>query len=310
MSTNRNAYTSGHFLFRLDGSPDTSWLKSVDGGGVKASVTAESVGPDNLQLKHVSTVEIEPLSFEIGMSASSPVFEWIQDSWLKKDFSRRNGEVIHADFNLKSVLEQPFRDALISEVTFPALDGSDKNAAYLTVKILPEQISLKKGDGNTLRGIETQKQKLWTPSSFRLDIGNGELDPDCDHVNKIESFTVKQKIKPLYVGKSRYPELEPTGVEFPNLTLSLAAAYADGFIKWYNEHLIEGRRDPDQQKEGAIEFLDPTTSEVIFRVKLHEIGIHHLTIEKSEANAESIKRCKVELFVQSMELDLGTSGLG
>lgn len=305
MSTNRTAYTSGHFLFRLDGSKDTSWLKSVDGGGVKGSVTEENVGPDSFQLKHVATVEIEPLSFEIGMSASSPVFQWIQDSWKRK-FSRRNGEVVHADFNLSSVLEQPFEDALISEVTFPALDGSDKNPAYLNVKLLPERIKLVPGNGRKLQGEETPKQKLWTPSSFRLDIDG----VDCRHVNKIDSFTVKQKIKPLYTGKNRYPELEPTGVEFPKLNLTVAAAYAGGFIEWYNKLVVEGDQDPRQQKTGSIDFLDPSTNQEIFSVQLNKIGINHLTIEKSEANAESIKRCKIELFVESMDLNIGASGLG
>jgi T4-like virus tail tube protein gp19 len=305
MSTNRTAYTSGHFLFRLDGSKDTSWLKSVDGGGVKGAVTEESIGPDNFQLKHVATVEIEPLSIEVGMSASSPIFTWIQDSW-KRQFSRRNGEVVHADFNLASVLAQSFEEALISEVTFPALDGSNKEAAYLSLKLLPERIKLEKRGGERLSAEETPKQKLWTPASFRLDIDG----VDCKHVNKIESFTVKQKIKPLYTGKSRYPELEPTGVEFPKLNLSIAAAYADGFIDWYNKLVVEGDQDPRQQKTGSIDFLDPSTNEEIFSVQLNKIGINHLTIEKSEANAESIKRCKIELFVESMELNLGASGLG
>jgi hypothetical protein len=276
----------------------------VDGGGVKGAVTEEAVGPDSLQLKHVATVEIEPLSLELGMSASSPVFTWIQDSWSRK-FSRRNGEVIHADFNLASVLEQSFEDALISEVTFPALDGGDKNAAYLNVKLLAERIALVKGDGRKIQGVETEKQKLWTPSSFRLDIDG----VDCRHVNKIESFTVKQKIKPLYTGKNRYPELEPTGVEFPKLSLSIAAAYAGSFIDWYNQLVVKGDQDPRQQKTGSIDFLDPSTNEEIFSVQLNKIGINHLTIEKSEANAESIKRCKIELFVETMELNLSASGL-
>lgn len=307
MSINRTPYTSGHFLLALE-DLTTTWLKSVDGGSVKGTVATDILGPTSLALKHVTTVEVEPLTFEIGMSASSPVLEWIQNSW-KHNFERRNGRVIHADFNLKSVLELPFERALLSEVTFPSLDGSDKNPAYLTVKILPEEITIEKGDGMVLQATDSQKQKLWTPSSFRLDIGNGELDTDCLHVNKIESFTVKQKIKSLYVGKSRYPELEPTGVEFPTITLSLAAAYADGFMQWYRDHVVSGKQDKKQLKEGSIEFLDPTTSKPIFSVDLKRVGINNLLIEKSEANAESIKRCKVELYVEEMALQLGASGL-
>lgn len=303
MSINRTAYTSGHFLFHLDGDPETSWLKSVDGGGVKGSLLEEGVGPDHVQLKHVSTVEIDPLTVEMGMSASSPIFRWIQDSW-KRQFSRRTGSVIHANFNLESVIEQWFQDALISEVTFPALDGGDKNPAYLTMKLQPEYMEIKSGDARKIQGIDGQKQKMWTPSSFRFEIDG----IDCTHVNKIDSFTVKQKIKPLYVGSNRYPELEPTGVEFPKLTVTMGAAYASDFIKWHHDFVIKGDKDPAHQKTGAIEFLDPSTAQPIFTIDLRNVGMSALTIEKSEANAEAIKRCKVELFVENMELKLGSSG--
>ena len=304
MSTNRTAYTSGHFLFHLDGEKDTSWLKSVDGGSVKAAVLEENVGPDLIQLKHLSTVEIDPLSIEVGLSASSPLFRWIDESWKRK-FSRRSGSLVHANFNLEAVLEQQFQDALISEVSFPTLDGSDKSPAYVTIKLLPERITINTGGGQKISGVDGQKQKLWTPSSFKLDI-NGV---NCDHVSKIESFTVKQKIKPLYTGSNRYPELEPTGVEFPKLTVSIAAAHAGDFIKWHQDAVVNGDKDPKHQKPGAIEFLDPTTAKMIFKIELKNIGISQLSSEKSEANAESIKRCKIELFVEGMELDLRGAGL-
>ncbi|WP_428266461.1 phage tail protein [Haliangium sp.] len=304
MSSNRSAYTAGHFLFHLDGDKETSWLKSVDGGGVKGSVIEEDVGPDFLQLKHVATVEIDPLSLEVGLSASAPIFRWIQDSWKRK-FSRRNGSIIHANFNLESVIEQWFRDALISEVSFPTLDGSDSNPAYLGIKLLPEFIETKPGDQRHIQGVEGHKQKMWTPSSFRLEIDG----IDCRRVNKIDGFTVKQSIKPLYVGSNRFPELEPTGVEFPSLKLSMAAAYADEFIKWHHDFVVKGDKDPKHQKTGAIEFLDPATDKTIFSITLDHVGINHLSIDKSEANSEAIKRCTVELFVETMELDLGSSGL-
>lgn len=305
MSTNRTAYTSGHFLFALDGEPDSSWLKSVDGGGVKASVIQENIGPDHIQLKHVATVEIEPLTIELGMAVTAPVLTWIKDSWGHK-FSRRNGSVIHADFEYSAMLEQSFYEALIAEVTFPGLDGSDKKPAYLTLKLQPEKIELKNSDGHKIQGVEgARKQKLWSPSSFRLEIDG----VDCTRVNTVGSFTVKQKLKQLYVGSSRFPELEPAGLEFPNLTVTMAAAFAKDFIAWHEAFVVKGGKDPAHLKSGSIQFLDPRTTQPLLTVKLDNVGINSLTFEKSEAGAESIKRCKVELFVESMDLDLSASGL-
>lgn len=304
MSTNRTAYTSGHFLFTIDGELDTSWLKSVDGGAVKGTVVEESLGLDDLQLKHIATVETDPLTVEVGISASSSVLRWVRDSMNRK-FSRRNGSVIHANFKYESVFEQSFSDALLSEITFPALDGSDKSAAYLTLKVQPERITLEKGKGEKVLGKEGEsKQKLWAPSNFRLSIDG----IDCTRVSKIDSFTIKQKIKTLYLGDSRHPELEPTGIEIPGLTVTMALAYAEDFIKWHREFVIEGGKDPEYQKTGAIEFLDPQTNQVLFTITLESVGIKSLTIEKSEAAAESIKRCKVELFVETMKIDPSGAG--
>lgn len=302
MPPTTRSYSSGQFLFNLDGSPVKSWLKSVDGGVVKGNVVTESVGPDALRFKHISTVEIEPLTIELAMSASSPVFHWIQDSWNRR-FSRRNGSVIHANFRMEATLEQEFNNALITETTFPALDAGDNNPAYLTVKLKPEFLKINKESGNKLQGEEgTNKAKLWLPSMFRLNIDG----VDCTRVNKIESFSVKQTVKEMYIGNARYPELEPTGIEFPNLTISLPTAFAKDFIDWHQKFVVEGARDDEQEKHGSIEFLDPAGGDVpLFTIELKRIGINSLAIEKSDAHADAIKRCKIELYVEAMELQYG-----
>lgn len=302
MSVTNRSYAAGHFLFNLDGSPATSYLRSVDGGVVKGNVITENVGPDALRFKHISTVQIEPLNVELAMSATNAVFTWIQDSW-KRRFSRRNGSVIHANFNLEATMEQSFIDALIAETNFPTLDAGAKEPAYLGVKLKPEYLEIQKGDGNVIQGVEGQnKAKMWLPSMFRLTIDG----VDCQRVNKIEAFSVKQTIKEMYIGDARYPELEPTGIDFPNLTITLPAAFADDFIKWHQDFVVRGDRDTDQEKQGSIEFLDPAGSNIpLFTVQLNHVGINSLAIEKSEANAAAIKRAKIELYVESMELLFG-----
>ena len=64
--------------------------------------------------------------------------KWIQGSW-RKEFGRRNGQITHADFNLNKQVEHEFYEALITETTFPTLDGGSKDAAYLKVKLQPER---------------------------------------------------------------------------------------------------------------------------------------------------------------------------
>ena len=298
------AYASGHFEFNLDGSPTAAWIKSVEGGAVKSEVITENVGSDDLAFRHTSTLAFDPITLNVAMSAAKPFLEWIKDSWSKK-FARRTGSIVHADFNLKAQFEQSFQDALITEVGFPALDATSKETAYLTVKMQPEQLSLKSASGS-LKGTENKdvKAKMWSPSNFKLTIDG----VDCSKVRKIEAITVKQKVTQLYFGASRVPEIEPTGIEFPNMSLTLPAAYAQDFIKWHNEFVITGDKDTKQIKTGYIEFLDAQNKNTIFTIDLDGVGIHNLSIEKSDANAEDLKQVKVELFVDFMELKLGDSG--
>ncbi|GAB4564233.1 MAG: hypothetical protein Tsb0020_14170 [Haliangiales bacterium] len=311
MSLDTRAYSAGQFLFTLDdrATSETTWLKSVDGGGIKGSVIQENIGPDFVQIKHLATVEIEPLTLEVGLSGSRSLLEWIQESFTRSNkserFSRRNGSIIHADYNQNATMEYWFYDALISEVSFPSLDGGNNSPAYATIKFQPERFETKSKSNTSIKSVDRQRQKLWSPSNFRLDIRG----IDCRHVNKIESFTIKQKIKPLYFGTGRFPELEPAGVEIPNLSLTIASAYADDFVKWHNDFVVKGGKDPEFQKTGSIEFLDPKNDSAIFTIGLDNVGINHLNVEKSEGDADAIKRTKVELFVESMNFEVSGSGL-
>lgn len=300
MALDSRSYSSGHFLFQLDhgSDPGAAYLKSVAGGMMKGSILEENAGPAATQFKHLGTVEIDPIQIEIGMAMSKPVLDWIKGSW-EKQFTRMDGQIIHADFNLNSRLEQWFTNALIAETKFPTLDGAAREPAYLGVTIHPEEIVVKPGDGRKVMGVTGMNQKRWLPSNFRLTIEG----IDCRYVNRIDSFTVTQKIRPLYTGVQRTPELEPTGIDFSNLTVYLAVEHARDFVRWHDEFVVRGSKSTTSERPGFIEFLGPDNSTVIFTINLNQVGIHRLTIEKSEAHAEQIKRAKVELYLESMSLE-------
>ena len=54
------------------------------------------------------------------------------------------------------------------------------------------------------------------------------------YVNKIESFTVKQGVKKFYVGAERFPQIEPTKLEFPNLAARSRSSTRDTLLEWYD----------------------------------------------------------------------------
>jgi hypothetical protein len=301
----RRSFVGSQFLFALDDrAPEAGYVKSVSGGGVKGKVLEEEVGPDHVMFKHLGAVEIEPITVEVGMSVSRPLFDWIRDSW-RRNHGRRSGAIVHADADLRARVREDFYGALITETKFPALDGSSTEPAYLSVTIQPENAEIKQEWGQRVQAPLPSRQKLWTASRFRL-----ELDGiDCSKVNKIDSFSVKQKVKQLYCGDDRLPELEPTGLEFSNLSLTMALEHATDFIRWHHDYVVRGGADTRHERPGAIEFLDPSGKDVLFSVTLDNVGIFSLAIDKSDAGGNEIKRCKVELYVETMDLDYGT-GMG
>jgi hypothetical protein len=302
----KRPYAAGHFELQLDGAPTTAYLKTVDGGYVKASLVDEPIGPENHRIKHTSTVDIDPFSVEFGISGANTVLKWIQSSW-RKEWSRKNGQITHANFDLKSTFTHEFFDALITETTFPALDGSSKEAAYLKVKVQPEKVITKKqAPGAQLVPSMGVKQKLWMCSGFQLSIDG--LD-EMRYTNKIDSFTIKQGVKKFYTGEDRFPQIEPTKIEFPHISGTIAAEYADGLHDWYQKYIVTGQADPKAQKSGSLEFLSPDRKSTIFRINLFEVGLVGLSMQSSSANSDQIKRMKFELYVGRMDLD-GSGSLG
>jgi hypothetical protein len=300
MTIDKRSYTSGHFELLIDGHASTAFLKSVDGGFAKTQLIDEPIGPANQRIKHSSVAEIDPFTIDFGLSEAYDILRWVQGSW-RKTFTRRNGSISHADFNLKKTFEHEFREALITETSFPALDGAAKEAAYLKIKIQPEYVRSRKVGGNEkLKGAFGPKQKLWMASGFRLNIDG--ID-DMRYTNKIEGFTIKQGIKKLYTGQERFPQIEPTKIEFPNITGTISLEYADKLLEWHDQYVTKGRSDPQAWKTGSIEFLTPQRDKTIFSVNLYEVGLTSLQILASQANQDQIKRVKFEMFVGRMDLD-------
>ena len=146
------------------------------------------------------------------------------------------------------------------------------------------------------------KQKLWMCSGFRLKIDGLQ---DVEYTNKIESFTIKQGVRKFYTGEDRFPQIEPTKIEFPNISGTISLEYADRLLEWYDRYVVKGQKDPKAQKSGSLEFLAPDRNQVLFRINLYEVGLHHLAMVQSQANADQIKRMKFELYVGRMDLDGG-----
>ncbi len=300
ISPTARSFAAAFYALEVDGSPVRfAHVKSVEGGSVKMNSVDEQTGSDHLRIKHATTVDVEPMTWEVGMEQSNFLMWWIKKSWQHM-YARHNGSITHADFDLKAQFIHEFYDALIEETAFPTLDASSKDPGYLKVKVRAERTAMKRAGGERIQGTgDARKAKMWRTAAFRLVIDG----IDTKRVNKIDGFTVKQGIKAVAPGPSRFPQLEPTKIEFPDLSCHMPLQHADQVLAWYNKVVVAGMRDPDGERQGAIEFLSPDRSEVIFRINLYNVGIKSFTVPKSEAGKAEVKKCKFDLYVGRMELE-------
>jgi hypothetical protein len=250
-------------------------------------------------------VKYEDITIACGTGMSKGLYSWVKDSFEHK-YSRHNGAIVAATFDHKEMSRLTFYEALISEVGLPALDASSKDAAKMTIKFSPEKTRMTTtlGGGPSIAGkfpIKSDIQKQWLPANFRLRIDG--LDPACTRVNKIDALVVKQKNTDMPVGELRDYQREPVALEIPNLVITFPESHADDFYKWHESFVIQGNNGDAAEKNGTLEYLDPSLKKTLFTVTFKHLGVFKLTTDKSEAGAESIRRVKAEMYCEEMVWD-------
>jgi hypothetical protein len=287
-------YVAGRFGLTLDGL-QIGWLRSVEGGAAWSEVVIERPGPGNVAAKHLAGLRYEDISVTTDLQ-SKGLSEWIAASW-KSGAPRKNGSIQSADYNNTVVSEQEFFNALLVETTLPALDGASKDAAHITVKIAPEYTRLKPGTGAKAQAAaDTKTQRKWLASTFKFEMAG----LDATKVNKIDSFTVGQRVQENPVGEMRDYEKAPGVVEFPNLRITLAASSAKTWLDWHNDFVIKGNNGAGQERSGAIVYLDASMKEELGRVNLSNCGIFKLSPAKVESGSEQLQRLVAELYCEQM----------
>jgi hypothetical protein len=297
--TDLRSYVAGTFQLKLDG-VEAGFLKSVDGGAITAEVINEPIGPTAYVKKHIGPPRYEEFTTEIGLWMARAVYDWIAAS-LKMNYQRKNGSIVSYDVNLEARSEREFFNALITEVSFPKMDGASKDQCYLTVKFSPEFTRMKKASGKATLPPVRAAQEMWLASNFRLEIAG----LDCSRVSAVESFTIKQTAVSDGIGDGRDYLKEPGRIEFPNLTVTLAETAAQTWIDWFEDFVVKGNNGEANEKTGSLIFLSPNRQTEIGRVNFFNMGIFKLAATKGDVAEEQIRRVTAHLYCERMEFQIG-----
>jgi len=290
------SYVTGNFQLVLDGIK-SGFLKSIEGGTATAEVISEPVGGSPFVTKHLGAIGYDPFVARLGLSMSKDVYEWINASW-SANYQRKNGAVVAVDQKQTAVSQREFFNALVTETSFPKLDGGSKDPAYLTLKFAPEYTRTSKASGKV---SAPSKQKLWLPSNFRLTIDG----LDCTRVRSVESFTVRQSLATDDIGDARDYLKEPGKLEFPNLAINLAESSAKTWLDWFESFVIKGNSEDKKEKNGSIAILSPNLKDELLRVDLFNLGIFKIAPDTAEANVDRVATVTAHLYCERMELHLG-----
>jgi hypothetical protein len=274
-----------YYVLRLfDG--EITFLENAEGGCIYAEVVSEHSRPQGCVKKHIGKPQYGAFTLQVGSTLSRVLFDWIAASWQSPD-TRRDGAVLVCDtaFTIRS--ERRFSHARIERVEFSALDSSSEEPGYLTVRIAPENSTIKTGAGKLALDSLGQHQ-LWRTSNFRLEIDGLETDG----VTRIEPFAVRQ-----------IPGSKVSRIDFPDLEVSLSQPRAQSWIDWHQQFVIEGYNGERYEKEGAIRFLAPDSETELARIDLHNLGIFRLAYEPGDGNGTGGLRAG--LYCEWMEIHLG-----
>jgi len=277
-------------------------LTGVTGGSIYAEFATEKIGIDHLARKHLAGVRYEDIALEVGVGMSARFYDWIKESLQPGKLSRKDGTIYVCDYDHHPRGSLAFTHALISELSFPALDAASKDAAKLTVKLAPELIRSSrtppKADGTKLTVTKQQQQKKWLPSNFKLEIDG----LDCTHVNKVGPLVARRAVVERAVGELRDYETEPSHWDFGNVTVTLPQSHAEGWHQWHEDFVIKGENGEDREKSGSLVYLTPDLKTELFRIKLSHLGIFRLHEDAAETGSEQIHRIEAEMYCEQMEL--------
>jgi len=298
MGANDRSYTAGNFALDIAGY-NVGYLRKVSGGGMKADIATNKLGPDNVEKKHVAKIGWEEFKFEVGIGMGQGCYEWIQAAF-EKAFLTKQATLTSGDFNHKATSEMQLIDCLITEVGIPKLSGEDKNPAFFTVGCKPERVRHVPGNGADIRAKIGPKQKAFLCSNFMLELG----DLPCQRVSTIDAMVLKCSVVPDDVGMFRESTLHPAAVVVPDIKVTWS--YAD--FKQVQEHahrwFVEGKHLEGDEMNGRIVLLNPNMKDELGEIELHNVGWKSFKSDDREGGSEKMLRCQGEFYCERMKFKI------
>jgi hypothetical protein len=271
-------------------------LVSASGGDAEGVVVSEP-SEGGVIRRRIEGLRYADIELTVDPMLSEPLSGWLK-SMLEGMHVLKSGTVRIVDMNGKEVERLEFVDALIREISFPAVDARSKEPARLKIKIAPKSARRVPGSGAPAQLPPVRVKQRALASNFRLEID----DVDCSRVSAIESVTVRQRVEEIQVGS--HFELEPAGLEIGDLVVA-AASVSDDFEPWLKDLVVNG--DMSAEKAGQLELLAPDLKRVLFKLTFAGLGIFSLKREYIEK--DGVSRLNASIYCEKVGMATGDPAL-
>jgi hypothetical protein len=262
------SYVAGNYMLEIDGK-SAGFLKSVGELGYTRIV-------DSKVAQHAAPMALE---LQLGLSSAQQL-SWVA-GFVSGKAKPRSVQIVATDYKLEAKQRYDLGELAITEVEFPACDGSSKEPAYLTVRGEPAKVARLKASGKAATEYGKAEQKMWLPSNFRLTI-------DGIDTTKV-SF-----LGPIKVKKSK------DGLAIMPFKVAFSEVTAETWLAWGEKTLVNGEKD---QRTLKLELLTSDRTAVLATLDL--AGVHVLSMnygDKRAANADAIKRITFVLGAEGIKM--------
>jgi phage tail-like protein len=307
-------YTVGRYSFELDGiSHPIAICSRVSGGDVSQDVVSHDVGKSYHTTRWAGKPRFNDIEAHMTAVAASDLWEWLKESIQNKP-KPRDGTIVEYDARYQERSRRHFQNGVISEVQFPKLDASNANSlAEMVIKISIDDVTRKVGDRHVVKPEygpnEIPKNKLWSPSNFRLTID--KFPGDQMKYIKVDGPTIKQNV--MEVGKGQHMIIHKRAgrVDMPKITVTFASSLAEPWFKWNddaNRRLIKSKHKMDTT--GSITYLAPDNVTELASLDFYGVGIESCTDDPCVADGSTVATTTAVLHLDRIEFKSGAGTFG
>ncbi len=299
----QTSLSGGRNALEVDGVA-VAGLKSFSGLGAEGNLAQASTGQDLQPKKQMAGFKWTPGRASTGIAMGKGLYAWIKGA-LGSATSLHSGVFKTADLNGKVKTLRTFSNALLTEFTVPALDGSSKEAGCFDIAFDAERVTWALGAGEALTPA-VAASKAWVTSNFKLTIG----DLPCARVAKVDAFTWRCAASGSAVGALGAARgvgaLQATRATVPDLTLSISAADYPAWQAAAKRWFIDGACLEANEMKGRISLLGPTMkdSDELGAIDLFNVGFKRFDHEQAVSGSDQIARFTVVLYVERMALSI------